>query len=283
MIFIAGFVAIFLLFWLIVSAVGPLYERALKRAANWTASFRYRDYLPVFLLLAAGVAATMLAGDVFIDIAERVQAESSQLHQIDGEVHAWARETRTGGATTFFTIMTVIGTPVGLACIICAMTFYLALQKRWRWAGYLFFTGGVGGLLNLWLKSTFARARPELAEALRDAHGYSFPSGHAMGSTIVFGALSYLAFRIFKTWRVRAIAVAFTISMIVAIAASRIYLGVHWISDIGGGISAGIVWLAATTVAYEAFRRIRLVRALRAKAVPAQEEAASSLRTSRGE
>jgi undecaprenyl-diphosphatase len=70
----------------------------------------------------------------------------------------------------------------------------------------------------------------------------------------------------FKTWRSRAIAVAVTASMVVAIAASRIYLGVHWISDIAGGISAGLVWLVTTTVAYETFRRIRLVRALRAKA-----------------
>jgi undecaprenyl-diphosphatase len=278
LIFIAGYVAVFLLLYLIVLALGPLFERTLKRTAHWTASFRYRDYVPVFVILAAGVAATAVAGDVFMDIAERVQLESSRMHQVDGSVHAWARETRTTGGTTFFTIMTVIGTPAGLAAVSALIAVYLGIKGRWRWAAYLFFTGGAGGLLNLWLKALFARARPELAEALRGAHGYSFPSGHAMGSTIVFGALSYLAFRIFKTWRSRALAVAVTASMVVAIAASRIYLGVHWISDIAGGISAGLVWLVTTTVAYETFRRIRLVRALRAKA-----QLASSERTSRGE
>jgi membrane-associated phospholipid phosphatase len=262
----------------VIRALGPLTQGALTRTAHWTASFRYRDYLPVFVILAGGIAATAMGGDAFLDIAERVQAESTNLHQVDSSVHAWAHETRSSGATTFFTMMTVIGTPVGLTIVMLLVSVYLLVKKHWRWVAYLFVTGGVGGLLNLWLKSMFARARPELAEALRSAHGYSFPSGHAMGSTIVFGALSYLAFRIFHTWNRRAAALAFTTSMVVAIAASRIYLGVHWISDIGAGISAGVVWLTATTVAYETFRRIRLVRALRAKA-----QLASSDRTSRGE
>lgn len=266
MIFIAGYIAVLLLLYLIVLAAGPLVERALARTAHWTTHFRYRDYLPVFVIVAVGLAATGFAGDAFMDIAERVQRESSRMHEIDSSVHAWARETRTAGATTFFTIMTLIGTPAGLAAVGVLVAAWLGIKGRWRWAAYLIFTGGMGGLLNLWLKAAFARARPELAEALRGAHGYSFPSGHAMGSTVVFGALGYLAFRIFRTWRSRAIAVAVTASMVVAIAASRIYLGVHWISDIAGGISAGLVWLVTTTVAYETFRRIRLVRALRAKA-----------------
>ena len=278
MTFILLYLALYLLLYLAVLAIGPLVQRLLAKSAQWTASFRYRDYLPVFVVIAAGLALTAFGGDAFIDLAERLQLESSGMHRIDADVHAWATETRTSGATTFFTAMTVIGTPVGLCVLIALVSAYLAIQKRWRWIAYLVLTSGTGGLLNLWLKATFARERPVLAVALRDAHGYSFPSGHAMGSTIVFGALSYLAFRIFKYWRWRAAAVALTTSMIFAIAASRIYLGVHWISDIGGGIAAGLVWLATTTVAYETFRRIRLVRSLREKA-----QLASSSRTSLGE
>ena len=260
MIFIAGYAAVFLLLYAVVHAVGPLTERLLKRTAHWTASFRYRDYLPVFVILATGLAATAMGGDAFMDIAERLQRESSGMHEVDSSVHAWARETRTTGSTTFFTIMTLIGTPVGMAILVALIAAVLGAKGRWRWAAYLIFTGGVGGLLNLWLKAAFERSRPELAEALRGAHGYSFPSGHAMGSTIVFGALGYLAFRVFKTWRARAIAVAFTTSMIVAIAASRIYLGVHWISDIAAGFAAGFVWLVVATVTFEAFWRIRKIR-----------------------
>ncbi|HEX8408856.1 MAG TPA: phosphatase PAP2 family protein [Thermoanaerobaculia bacterium] len=265
MLFIAAFVAAFLLLWVLFFFVGPLLERALAKSANFTARFRYRDYLPVFVVLAAGVGLGIAAGDAFLDLAESLQAESPRLHAVDRDVHDWAIDTRTPVSTHFLTILTIIGTPAGLGVLIVIAAVLLGLRKRWRWAAYLIVTCGIGGLLNLQLKAYFARARPDLAEALRDAHGYSFPSGHAMGSTIVFGAFAYLAFRILTRWRPRAAALAFCVAMILAICASRIYLGVHWISDVAAGIAAGLIWLVAATVAYEAFRRIRLVRSLRAK------------------
>jgi len=265
MIFCAAFVAVFLILWLVVFAVGPTIEHLLARVAHWTTKFRYRDYVPVLVVLAAGIAATAVAGDAFIDIAERVQAESSALHEIDARTHAWARFTHTPGATLFFTTLTLIGTPVGIGALVVIVCGFLAAKKRWRWAAYLVVTIGLGGLLNLQLKAFFARARPELAEALREAHGYSFPSGHAMGSAVCFGALAYLALRVIPRWRYRAAAIAFAFTMILAISASRIYLGVHWISDVGAGIAAGLIWVITATVAYETMRRIRMVRALRAK------------------
>lgn len=266
MTFIAIFVAVFFLLWLFFYAVGPTLERVLAKAAHFTANFRYRDYLPVIVLLAAGIAATSFAGDAFLDLAESLQEESPRLHAVDRDVHDWATDIRTPLSTSFLTFLTLVGTPVGLGVLIVIAAVILGIRRRWRWAAYLIVTCGIGGLLNLQLKAYFARARPDLAEALRDAHGYSFPSGHAMGSTIVFGAFAYLAFRILTKWRPRAAALAFCCSMIVAISASRIYLGVHWISDVAAGIAAGAIWLFTATVAYEAFRRIRLVRALRKRA-----------------
>jgi membrane-associated phospholipid phosphatase len=259
------FLILFLLLWVFFFAVLPLLDKLLSRAAHWTAHFRYGDYLPVLIVLLAGVGATVFAGDAFIDLAERLHEQSSQMHAVDREVHLWARAAESTGETTFFTILTLIGTPAGIGIIVAAVAALLAMRRRWRWAAYLIFTVGIGGLLNLQLKDYFARARPDLAEALRHASGYSFPSGHAMGSTVCFAALSYLAFRAIPRWRYRAAAVAFAVSMIAAIASSRIYLGVHWISDIGAGIAAGTIWFATTTVAYETFRRIRMIRSLRRK------------------
>jgi undecaprenyl-diphosphatase len=264
-IFLAAFAATFLLLWLLFFAIGPGLEKLLARTAHWTAKFRYRDYLPVFIVLASGIAATAFAGDAFMDIAERVQADSPKLRLIDARTHEWARFTHTAGSTAFFTTLTLIGTPVGIGILVAIVSALLALKRRWRWAAYLIVTTSVGGLINLLLKSFFERARPELAEALRTAHGYSFPSGHAMGSTVCFGALAYLALRVLPRWRQRSAAIAFACSMILAISTSRIYLGVHWISDIGAGIAAGLIWIVTATVAYETTRRIRMVRALRAK------------------
>lgn len=265
MTFALAFVTLFALLWALFFVAGPLLERLLAKSANFTARFRYRDYLPVFVVVAIGIGAAMVAGDAFLDIAERVHENSPRLVQLDRDVHEWARYTHTDGSTLFFTAFTLIGTPVGLGTLGAAVCAFLAMRKRWRWIAYFAITTVVGGLLNLQLKAWFARARPDLAEALRNAHGYSFPSGHAMGATIVFGALAYLAFRLLSRWRWRAAALSFACCMIVAIAASRIYLGVHWISDVGAGIAAGAIWLTTATVGYEATRRIRLVRAFRAK------------------
>jgi len=266
LIFIASFLALFLLLWLALYFAGPLLERLLAKTAHFTTKFRYRDYLPVFVVLAIGVALAAFAGDAFLDLAEGLRAGSPRLQRVDRDVHDWAIDTRTPVSTSFLTVLTIIGTPVGLGLLLVIVSGVLVLRRRWRWAAYLVITCGVGGLLNLQLKAYFARARPDVAEALRDAHGYSFPSGHAMGSTIVFGALAYLAFRFLPKWRPRAAALAFCVTMTLAISASRIYLGVHWISDIAAGIAAGVIWVAFATVAYETFRRIRMVRALRRRA-----------------
>lgn len=265
MLLIASFLALFLILWAVFLAGGPALERSLAFLANRTARFRYRDYLPVLLLLAAGAGVTMIAGDLFLDLAELVQGKSPRLQEIDRTAHEWARTQRQSGPTLFFTLMTIIGTPVGLGIVGAVVAAVLFARGRWRWALYIAITGLLGGLLNLQLKAYFARARPDLAEALREAHGYSFPSGHAMGSTICFGALAYILFRVLKWWRWRSAALAGACTIVAAIATSRVYLGVHWISDIAAGIAAGLIWVTFATVAYEAFRRIRMIRALRAK------------------
>jgi len=149
------------------------------------------------------------------------------------------------------------------------------MLKRWRWVAYLAVTVVGGGLLNLELKRYFARARPAVAEMLRRAHGYSFPSGHAMGSAVVFAALAYLAYRAAKSWSAAAAAIAAGATLIVSVALSRVYLGVHWVSDVAAGITAGLLWVTSTTVAYETARRIRHLRSLRAKRLQSAPAAAS--------
>jgi membrane-associated phospholipid phosphatase len=81
-----------------------------------------------------------------------------------------------------------------------------------------------------------------------------------MGSAVAFGALAYLAFRVIRSWPAKAAAIAFLYTLIAAVALSRVYLGVHWISDVLAGVTAGTVWVTTTTVAYETMRRIRRAR-----------------------
>lgn len=280
--FYLAFLALFLILWGTLHALLPILRRAgmllVRRFAALTARFAvvgrwqgyartrispFRIYLPIALLLAGAALLTAVLGDQFIDLAELVHTKSAALQKTDLGIHDWTVSRRTPGATQFFVAMTMIGGPVGLAIIVAIVTIVLATKRRWRWIAYLLVTCGGGALLNLALKHYFARARPDVAEMLRRASGYSFPSGHAMGSAVTAGALAYLAFRVAKTWRWKAASLALAITFVVAVCLSRVYLGAHWISDVGAGAAAGTVWLAATTVGYETFRRVRLLRATR--------------------
>ncbi|HUP46034.1 MAG TPA: phosphatase PAP2 family protein [Thermoanaerobaculia bacterium] len=263
MIFIAGFFALFVVFWLLFIPLGPLISRTLALLGWKAASFRYKDYVPVVVLLAAGGLASAVAGNQFLDLAELVHERSEVLQRVDTDIHRWAEEQRSAGATLFFTAFTYLGSPVGLGLIVAGVAAGLAARGRYRWAIYLIATSLAGALLVIELKVLFSRARPDLAVALRTAQGYSFPSGHAMGTTIVFGAISYLILRAKKPWRVRAAGLAAAAAIIAAVSMSRVYLGVHWISDIAAGLSAGTLWVVTATVAYETSRRIRMIRALR--------------------
>jgi undecaprenyl-diphosphatase len=270
-----GFVVVFLVLWGAIyvflplvrhghAVLAPTLARAAVRWAGITKfTERYKAYAPVALILLAGGVLTALAGDEFIDLAELVHAKSTVLQTADARGHAWAVAHRSSSATGFFVVITIIGGPAGVGAIAGIAAIILVVKKRYRWLTYLLFTAGGGGLLNLELKRYFARARPDIAEMLRRASGYSFPSGHAMGSTVVFGALSYLAFRTAAQWRWKTAAVALATTLILAVALSRVYLGAHWTSDVAAGIACGAIWLAVTTVAYETLRRIRRLRAQR--------------------
>ena len=99
-------------------------------------------------------------------------------------------------------------------------------------------------LLNLILKLSFHRARPEVAFVHLDT--YSFPSGHAMISTAAYGALAYLAWGHIRTRSRRIVLVAGTVVLLGLIGFSRIYLGVHYLSDVLAGIAGGVFWLSVS-------------------------------------
>jgi undecaprenyl-diphosphatase len=218
-------------------------------------------YRPLLYILAIGFTVSALTGAAFLLLAEAMRASNPVLERVDQTVWRSVHQFRHPGATPFFVAFTYLGTGVGLGVLALIVAVGLLLRGHRRWPTFLMVTAAGGGLLNHALKLVFARARPDMAEALWRSHSYAFPSGHAMGSVVVFGALVYLVMRASRSWRVRSAAVALGLCLIAAISVSRIYLGVHWLSDIVAGLSAGLIWLATTTAAYEVFRRMRPRRA----------------------
>jgi undecaprenyl-diphosphatase len=217
-------------------------------------------YLPTMTILAFGIAATLMIGEDFVELAVLLRHQSPVMLDFDRMVYRWAASMRSDPATLFFVTFTRIGSPVGMAVIALGAAAFLFVRRHRGLSLYVAVTGGMAGLINLGLKDLFARARPDLAEALRKASGYSFPSGHAMGSMVVLGSLAYVVASLRGRWRLRSATIAVLLASVLAIGLSRVYLGVHWISDIAAGYVAGIVWLVVATVTFEAFWRIRKIR-----------------------
>jgi undecaprenyl-diphosphatase len=217
-------------------------------------------YRPLAAVAAGGFVAAALVGTAFLELAEMVQERSEALERFDYGAWAVARELRTPGATAFFTAWTLIGTPVGLGILVLSVAAVLLARGR-RWLPVFLVATPLGGwALNSLLKAIFARARPDLTLALSASHSYSFPSGHAMMSVAAFGALAYAALRLASEPWMRSAALAFASCAAAAVALSRVYLGVHWVSDIVAGAAAGLVWLATTVAVYELRRRLRVIR-----------------------
>lgn len=275
MLFLLFFLAVFAILWLVTWAVMPFVWRMISRAAGAiartslrsdrvkriaTRAERFRDYLPVLAIVAAGIIVTVFVSDAFLDLAQLVHANSPKVQTLDANIHLWAVQHRESAATPFFVAVTLIGGPAGIATLFVIVAIALAVRRHWSWLAYLAVTAGGGGLLNLELKQYFARSRPDVAEMMRRAAGYSFPSGHAMGSMVFFGALSYLGFRTLPRWRWKAAAIAFSTTIVLAVALSRVYLGVHWLTDVTAGVIIGTAWVTVCTIVYEATRRIRMLR-----------------------
>jgi membrane-associated phospholipid phosphatase len=163
----------------------------------------------------------------------------------------------TPGWRRFFAIVSWLGEfPV-----IALATVAVAVPLRRRYgtvvaAAWIAAQAG-GGLLNLALKGAFERAQPEFADPLLASSSWSFPSGHAMGTFVLWGLGCYLLLRELRSWTATAVLVAVTLAWCVVMSFSRLYLGSHFASDVVAGMIAGAAWVAVCASAFEVLRRRR--------------------------
>jgi undecaprenyl-diphosphatase len=130
----------------------------------------------------------------------------------------------------------------------------LAIRRRWRLAIYLLVAGAGALTLDPVLKALVGRLRPVVADPIAYGTGDSFPSGHALGSIVCYGAL-FLVFLPATRGKWRRLFTVAIVTLIVAIGASRLLLGVHYLSDVLGAWALGITWLGVTAFAFELSRR----------------------------
>lgn len=230
-----------------------------SRAGKWAARHAgpFGQYAPMVLLLVGGGAAAIGAGYLLVELAEETRLTTSLVYRIDQEVHAWFGQVRQPVVTVLLGTATTLGGTAGLSTLVAVVAALLLARKERASAIFLVATAAAGALLNMGLKLVFARSRPDLTSAIAEAQWYSYPSGHAMSSFITFGALAHLALRRAWPWVARSAGLAVAMTMVVLVGLSRVYLGVHWASDIAGGWSAGAIWLGTAVAAFELLLRLR--------------------------
>ncbi len=118
---------------------------------------------------------------------------------------------------------------------------------------FLLATTSGGAIMSTLVKVLVDRPRPEVDHPIVTAFGKSFPSGHALSSTVVYGAV-LLTFLPMLTGRIRHAVVAATALLVLCIGGSRLLLGVHFLSDVAGGFILGLAWLMAATAVFETWR-----------------------------
>ncbi|MEN4011399.1 MAG: phosphatase PAP2 family protein [Chloroflexota bacterium] len=187
----------------------------------------------VFILLN-----TWLFGALAEDIIRR-----DSLTLYDPYIGEWLlNHTSTAGDHIFYTI-TLLGSFSVVETVVIAFGLWLVLKKRWPQLVTLLTAVSGGTLLNLILKSMFSRPRPNFTNALYHETSYSFPSGHTMTAVFAYGIIAYLIASFVKNskWRVVLYAAAVLLALVIGL--SRIYLGVHYLTDVLGGWAAGSAWL----------------------------------------
>jgi len=169
--------------------------------------------------------------------------DNELLVRIDITAESWFHGHATPTGRSIFNAVTQLGSPV-VAVVVAVVAIYLwrthQLLWLWNWLG-----ANVGGIvIEHVLKNTVNRSRPEYGAAFLNGQSYSFPSGHTMGATVCYLLLAYfISSRPNATGRTRMIAFAAASTIVVAVAFSRLYLGVHYPSDVLGGFCAGLAWL----------------------------------------
>jgi undecaprenyl-diphosphatase len=192
------------------------------------------------LTIAFGITVLTLIG--FSCMAFLVRA--NQIIQFDRKIISFVQGFESPRLTTVMKFFTTIGSTNSVVVLSLLVVFFLYKVVKHK-LELILFIAVIGGtpVLNHLLKQFFQRARPDL-HRLIEIGGFSFPSGHAMNALTVYGMISFLLWRHIPTQWGRSLLIVFSTMMIMMIGTSRIYLGVHYPSDIIAGYFAGGCWIA---------------------------------------
>jgi membrane-associated phospholipid phosphatase len=212
------------------------------------------------LHLTVGVVLLVLAAWAFSVVAEEV-VEGAAITLLDVELANWlhAHASNGSGLTRLMLVVTHWHSVGGVLAMMALLGWWLYARRAWYWLLALVATVPGGMLLNVLMKTTFQRARPSFDAPLVTLSTYSFPSGHTVAATLLYGFLAAYLTR-HAPLRQRALAALLACLMVALVAASRMYLGAHYLTDIMAAVAEGCAWLAVCITAVSTLRRRREAR-----------------------
>ena len=250
---------------LLGAGLSPYLNHLLGRVSDWARSYKSRSMQrfaravspdnprSLLIVLFAAIVVTGLIGLANM-MLRLVTADA--VSNIDVSIFNLMKEMRNAPADEIMIILTMLGDGLVLTVLALAIILWLVWHRSYRAAIAAAIAIIAGKIFVPVLKYGIQRPRP--LELYQGAEGFSFPSGHATMSALIFGVLAVLVSHSMGRWG-RAVVYATCGIVVVAIAYSRVYLGVHWLSDVLGGLLFGTVMAASFGVAIEAIppRRIR--------------------------
>lgn len=236
-------------------AVGRLRAHYPRVARFFAARFARGEYLGLHLTI--GFLVTLIGLVAFSIITHDVIRHRS-ITQLDLRVTDFLHSHGTLFGYGFWAVISSLGAGLTLSILGLGVALLLVLRRRWvvlgGWAAAVLGSGLLDGALKLAIR----RPRPEVAVNFLSHLSWSFPSGHSMASMVTYGMVAYLFMLAMKGRRGLQIGVSLAaILLILAIGFSRLYLGVHYFSDVLGGFTAGALWLSACISGLEVARRLK--------------------------
>lgn len=220
-----------------------------------------KDYraatLPVALIAIIGASLF-----VFLEIAEEVR--EAEMIDIDRALLLFLRDPADLSQPlgprwleqTMVEITALGGYPI-LSLLLAIVVGFLIVSRKFGSAVYVTLSIGLGTLAGHVLKLLYERPRPDLVDHLVDVHTASFPSGHATMSAVVYLTLAVLIMRLVDGVGARIYVLFVAVFLTLAIGTSRIYLGVHWPSDVVAGWALGAAWASLSWLSVSALRAYR--------------------------
>lgn len=217
---------------------------------------QYNVNLPYIITVTIALILVVGGINLFIELTDTLKTEILALY--DQKITDYVISYRSLRLTNYFIFVTHVGDIYGyLFVLIATVLLSLLVFKHWKYVVQITTVLMLSAVSNLILKRFIDRARPGI-EHLVSVETLSYPSGHAMSAMAFYGFLIYLIYRFKMNIFLKVGIIIILIFLILSIGISRIYLGVHFPSDIAGGFIAGFIWVIFCILLFElieVFRR----------------------------